>query len=47
MNYILHKYSISADAGLTWTQQWLTEAEAKEEAKDKIVVLNDGTYKEL
>ena len=34
MNYKLKSYIISADGGKTFTSQWLTEAEAKEE-RDK------------
>jgi len=31
-----HIYRISADGGNTWTEQWLTEEEAKEEEKKYI-----------
>ena len=31
MVFTLFKYRVSADGGLSWSEQWLTEAEAKEE----------------
>lgn len=31
MVFTLYKYRISEDKGRTWTEQWLTETEAREE----------------
>lgn len=33
MAFLWHKYRISADGGRTWTEQWLTEDEARDEIK--------------
>lgn len=33
---MMHLYRISADGGNTWTEQWMTEEEAREEEKNYI-----------
>ena len=32
----MHLYRISRDGGVTWTEQWLTDNEAKEEGKEHL-----------
>lgn len=34
----LYKYKISADGGKTWTEQWLSETEAKKEQSAGLIV---------
>lgn len=33
MVWTMFKYRVSADEGETWTEQWLTETEAREEVE--------------
>lgn len=37
--YKLYLYRISADNRSTWTEQWMTESEAKEAEKEGYIVI--------